>query len=184
MIYVSTERLNLRQWRKSDYPLFAAINSDPEVMAHFPNTLARDESDAGIDSLRAHIAQHGYGFWAAERRDTSEFIGFIGLKYNPEGLPFAPCVEIGWRLATAHWGQGFATEGAQGALRFAFVDQQIDSIISMTSTTNKASANVMRKLGMRNTDNDFNHPQIEAGHVLERHVLYRITREDWLVHQD
>lgn len=180
MIYLSTKRLVLRQWQDADYPIFAAMNADPKVMKHFPALLTRAESDDGINRVRAHIEEHGYGFWAVERRDTGEFIGFIGLKHNLEVLPFAPCVEIGWRLHPRHWGYGFATEGACSALEFAFTERKLDSIYSFTPTTNKASENVMKKLGMRNTGNDFNHPLLEAGHVLERHVLYKIMREEWL----
>lgn len=180
MIYLSTERLILRQWQDTDYPLFAAINADPKVMEFFPNTLTSAESNDGVNRVRAHIDQHGYGFWAVERSDTGEFIGFIGLKYNPDGLPFAPCVEIGWRLGAAHWGQGFATEGARSSLKFAFTEQNLSRVISMTPTTNKVSENVMQKLGMRNTGNNFNHPQVDSGHVLEPHVLYQITREEWV----
>ncbi|HEX4881818.1 MAG TPA: GNAT family N-acetyltransferase [Porticoccaceae bacterium] len=50
-------------------------------------------------------------------KDTQEFIGFVGPHTPAPELPFSPCVEVGWRLAAKHWGKGFATEAARGALR-------------------------------------------------------------------
>lgn len=43
---LETERLCLRQWKESDFPLFAALNADPVVMEHFPKQLQPAESDA------------------------------------------------------------------------------------------------------------------------------------------
>jgi len=177
---VETNRLILRQWRESDKLLFAAINADVKVMEHFPSTLSSKQSDASVARFSQQIEGQGWGFWAAEHRDTGEFIGFIGINYVADGLPFAPCVDIGWRLARAHWGAGFATEGAAASLKFAFTQTGIKEVVSMTPTTNLASENVMRKLGMRNSHQNFNHPALDPGHALAEHVLYTITRDQWL----
>jgi len=74
MSYIETERLVIRQWRDSDKPLFAKLNADPSVMRYFPAILNRLESDAAITRFSRHIDQFGWGFWAADRRDTGEFI--------------------------------------------------------------------------------------------------------------
>jgi RimJ/RimL family protein N-acetyltransferase len=96
---IETTRLLLRDWTDADRAPFARLNADPEVMRHFPQTLSRAESDAMADRLAKLIAERGWGLWAVERRDTQQFIGFVGLHVSSVRYPFSPCVEVGWRLA-------------------------------------------------------------------------------------
>lgn len=179
MIAVQTDRLVLRQWRAEDRPLFAAMNSDPQVMEYFPSTLSSLQSNALIDRFTTDIDESGWGFWAAERADTGEFIGFIGINYSADGLPFGPCVDIGWRLARSHWGFGFATEGAKAAMDYAFWQANLNRLISMTPINNTPSERVMKKLGMVKQKNNFMHPQVADGHALQEHLLYSITSKQW-----
>ncbi len=173
-------RIRLRQWRDSDRAPFAKMNADPEVMRYFPHCLKEDQSNALVERFTRDIDRSGWGFWAAERLDNSSFIGFIGINYTAQGLPFAPCVDIGWRLSTSNWGQGFATEGAQLALRYAFVQAKIAEVVSMTPLSNVASQRVMQKLGLKQQVDTFLHPKLEVNSPLAEHVLYRMHRDDWL----
>ena len=173
---VETPRLRLRTWQASDGEAFAALNADTRVMEFFPKLLSRAESDNLIAILQAHIDQRGYGFWAAELRDGGEFIGFIGIQVPRAALPFAPCVEIGWRLAHAHWGRGYATEGANASLELGFGELGLEEIVSFTAFHNERSLNVMRKLGMTEDGQTFEHPNVPAGHPLRVHRLYRLQR--------
>lgn len=169
-----TARLQLRQWRAQDLPAFAVLNADPEVMRHFPALLSRAESDAIALRCQALIAERGWGgFWAVEERGSGAFVGMIGL-HAPAHLPFSPCVEVGWRLARAHWGKGYATEGAAAALRFAFEVLGLEEVVSFTSVHNTRSEAVMQRLGMRRDATTFLHPALPAGHRLAEHCLYRI----------
>jgi RimJ/RimL family protein N-acetyltransferase len=170
-----TERLILRRWREADREPFARMNADPAVMEFFPALLSREESDAGVDRVEVGFAERGFGFWAAELRESGEFIGFIGISVPHFQAHFMPCVEIGWRLAAKHWGKGLATEGARRALDCGFGTLRLAEIVSFTSTTNQRSRRVMEKIGMtRDPKDDFDHPLISAGHPLRRHVLYRL----------
>ena len=175
---LTTGRLILRPWRDADLAPFAALNADPAVMEHFPATLTRDESDAVAARVRAFMAEHGFGWWAVEVPGEAPFIGFIGLWRPAFETHFTPCVEVGWRLARAYWGRGYATEGAREALRFGFKDLGLAEIVSFTATPNLRSQAVMRRLGMtRDPADDFDHPRLADGHPLRRHVLYRGRRE-------
>jgi len=176
---IETPRLRLRHWQPGDGKPFAALNADPKVMEFFPKMLERAASDKIIGILQAHIDSHGYGFWAAELRDTGEFIGFIGIQVPKTALPFSPCVEIGWRLAHAHWGRGYATEGARASLQIGFGALELEEIVSFTAYHNERSLNVMRKLGMAEDAQTFEHPNVPAGHPLRVHRLYRLRREAW-----
>lgn len=172
-----TERLLLRPWRDADLEPFAAMCADPRVMEYFPALVSRAESDEIAGRVRCHLEELGYGLWALEVPGEAEFIGFTGLSRPRFEAHFTPCVEIGWRLAAAHWGRGYATEAARAALRFGFATAKLEEIVSMTVPANRRSIHVMEKLGMRrNPADDFDHPRIAEGHPLRQHVLYRINR--------
>ena len=177
---IGTERLILRKWREGDREPFARMNCDPVVMEHFPAVLSREESDALVDRAEAHLERHGFGPWAAELRESREFIGYVGLVIPQFEASVTPCVEIGWRLAPQHWGKGLATEGAYALVRHGFEVQSLPELVSFTVPANLRSLRVMEKLGMaRDPRDDFDHPSVPAGHPLRRHVLYRLRREDW-----
>lgn len=175
MSELRTERLLLREWRDGDRAPFAALNADPVAMEHFPATLSRAESDAFVARMQARLVEHGWGLWALERLADGEFLGFTGLAYFADGLPFAPATEVGWRLRREFWGHGYATEAGRAALRYAFSVLALDEVVSMTAVTNVASQRVMQRLGMTHDPaDDFDHPRIPDGHPTKRHVLYRL----------
>ena len=179
---LQTQRLTLRPWRDSDLPPFAALNASPEVCRFLPSTLSRAESDAMAARARAAFTPAGFGLFALARRDLpgAPFIGFAGLARPRFEAPFTPCVEIGWRLAEAHWGQGLATEAAQAVLAHAFGPLALEALVSFTATQNLASARVMQKLGMvRDPAGDFEHPALPRGHPLRPHLLYRLEARVW-----
>ncbi|MER7248105.1 GNAT family N-acetyltransferase [Kribbella sp. NPDC000426] len=180
MTDLTTDRLLLRQWRDSDREPFAALNADPAVMEHFPATQTREQSDALIDRQLDAFAERGWGLWALEVRDTGEFIGFTGLSIPSFEAHFMPAVEIGWRLAKGAWGNGYATEAALASLAYGFGPAGLDEIVSFTATPNLPSQRVMQRIGMTHDEaGDFDHVRLPAGHRLQRHVLYRISREQW-----
>jgi ribosomal-protein-alanine N-acetyltransferase len=159
------------------------MNRDPAVMEFFPNPLTAEESSRMIDRAEAHLGQHGFGPWAVELKDSGAFIGYIGLVIPGFEAAFTPCVEIGWRLASAHWGRGLATEGARAAVDHAFHALHLPAIVSFTVPADLRSRRVMEKLGMtRDPAEDFDHPNLPGGHPLRRHVLYRLAAADALSH--
>ena len=179
IIEFDTPRLRLRQWRAEDSAPFAAMNADPAVMGFFPSLQSREASDASIEAWQAQFATQGWSNWAVEVLESGQFIGFIGLSVPRRALPFSPCVEIGWRLARAHWGQGYATEGARAALRVGFERIGLAEIVSYTAAGNLKSRAVMERIGMRNANQDFEYPGIPQGHALRLHCLYRLSRDEW-----
>jgi RimJ/RimL family protein N-acetyltransferase len=149
-------------------------------MEFMPGLLCREQSDLFADRIEAHFEQYGFGLCAAELRRNRSFIGFIGLAVPTFAAPFTPCVEIGWRLASAYWGQGLATEGAGEMVRYAFETVGLEELVSFTVPANIRSRHVMEKLGMtRDPAGDFDHPKLPEGHPLRRHILYRLRRSAW-----
>jgi len=176
---IETERLILRRWRASDREPFAALNASAEVCEFLPKQLTRGESDAFADRIEGHFEERGFGLFAVERKDSVAFIGFTGLSVPRFEAPFMPAVEIGWRLDHLHWGMGFATEAAKAALAHAFGPLGLEEIVSFTVPMNTRSRAVMKKIGLQHDPaDDFEHPMLEPGDPLRRHVLYRIKREE------
>jgi len=176
---LETDRLLLRQWVEQDSPIFAVLNSDPEVMEYFPALLSREESNAMAEKCKSLISERGWGLWAVELKSSGKFIGFVGLHTPKPNLSFSPCVEIGWRLLKEFWGKGYATEAAQEALVYAFNTLKLNEVVSFTTISNSRSRSVMGRLGFSNTHQNFEHPDIEKGHSLSAHVLYKITKQEW-----
>jgi RimJ/RimL family protein N-acetyltransferase len=174
-----TERLRLRQWTASDREPFARLNADPRVMAFFPKPLSRPESDAMADRIESRISENRWGFWAVERLDSEEFIGFVGLNHPAPELPCFPCVEVGWRLAFEQWGNGYASEAAARALLIGFEILGSSEIVAFTPIGNVRSRAVMKRLNMRDTGETFDHPHVPVDSSLRRHCLYRLSRTEW-----
>jgi RimJ/RimL family protein N-acetyltransferase len=180
IIELETDRLLLRQWKPTDREPFAKLNADPQVMEFFPNTLTREASEAFADRIQALIKQQGWDLWAVEIKNTQQFIGYVGLHVPTYELPFNPCVEVGWRLAYEHWGQGYAPEAALVALKFGFESLNLTEIVSFTALGNVRSQRVMEKIGMQRSPATFQHPNVPTESTLREHCLYRLSRSDWL----
>lgn len=177
---LETERLLLRHWKKSDLPLFAALNADPRVMEHFPKALSKQESDELAGKFEEELQEKKYGLWALEIKASSRFIGFAGLHAPDFSAHFTPCIEIGWRLAYDAWGQGYAIEAASKVLEYAFSVLGLEEVVSFTAAVNFRSIKLMRKLGMfHDKEDDFFHPKLPKGHPLGPHVLYRMRKEQY-----
>ncbi|MBP7710100.1 MAG: GNAT family N-acetyltransferase [Rickettsiales bacterium] len=174
---IITDRLILRLWRKEDAAAFAAINQDAKVIEFLRGPLSLEDCQDFISHANAHFAKHGFGLWAATLRETGEVIGFVGLNVPDFESHFTPCVEIGWRLASQHWGKGYATEAAKAALEIGFKNFDLKEIVAFTVPQNLRSIAVMEKLKMkRDLAGDFAHPKLALDHPLSQHILYRISK--------
>jgi RimJ/RimL family protein N-acetyltransferase len=172
-----TRRCVLRQWKPSDLAPWAEMNADPEVRRYFSSIATEEQARGEAERCRDAIAQRGWGMWALEVPGVLPFAGFVGLAVPHYDAPWVPAAEIGWRLPRAAWRKGLATEAAQAALDFGFARLGLAEIVAITVPANAPSRRVMERLGMlRDEAGDFDHPRIEAGHPLRRHVLYRKAR--------
>jgi ribosomal-protein-alanine N-acetyltransferase len=172
-----SERLLLRRWREEDLDPFSALNADPAVMEHFPATLNRDQCSILIERMESCFDANGFGLWALELvGERPSFLGCVGLWPVDLEMPFAPAVELGWRLARKHWGHGYASEAASVAVEFAFGELALPELLAYTAARNLRSRRVMERLGMTHDPaEDFSHPKLDPAHPLAPHVLYRLT---------
>jgi len=174
---LETERLILREVRPDDFEAFAGFMADPDVVRYLHGEpMARADAWRAFASGIGHWALRGYGVWAVERKADGQFIGRVGL-YNPEGWPG---LEVGWTLGNPFWHQGYASEAAKVSMRYGFLTQPVDRLISMIDPGNKASQAVARKLGESKGPP---HEIVIGGNFFSADV-WSITRAEWRRQQD
>ena len=169
---LETARLRLLPWRTEDWLQLRPIARDPEVVRYI--SAGQPWSDERIQEFVSRqvsgFTQRGFCFWrllpkqAAFTENGDEAIGFCGL----QPLEGTPEIEIGWWLARAWWGKGFATEAAREAMRDAFDRASLQRIVAIAQPENRASTHIMEKLGM--------HFERETTHRGFHVVLYAIER--------
>ncbi|MEH0153066.1 GNAT family N-acetyltransferase [Limibacter armeniacum] len=143
---IETERLLLREITFDDKEELLQLHSDPEVQKWTgePVIESMKEIEKAIDIRQNNYRQYGFGRLAAIQKDTSEFIGWVGLTYLQE----FDKVDLGYRLKKKYWGMGFATEASKAIIDYGFNILNLDLIIAIALPENKASIRVMEKVGM------------------------------------
>lgn len=170
-----SERLGFRNWVQADVSLMDRISGDPEVMRYFPATKTTQETQDFILRMQQEFEDSGFCYFAVDRLDTLELIGFIGISAQTYEAPFNPSVDIGWRLGQKHWRKGFATEGAARCLQYAFEDLGLEQIVSVAPQANINSIRVMQKIGMKELMH-FRHPLLEGFPDLVDCICYEIRK--------
>jgi RimJ/RimL family protein N-acetyltransferase len=140
-----TERLLMRGWRYEDYEPFAALMADPDVARGLGKSAGLTPHEAWVDMsmLAGHWAIKGFGHWVLEELDSRELVGRAGLYYPPDW----PEMEVGWTVASKHWGKGYAPEAARAACAWAHDQLGAPHIVSLIHPANDQSIRVAEKLG-------------------------------------
>jgi RimJ/RimL family protein N-acetyltransferase len=91
----------------------------------------------------------GFGYWLVEERETGEFVGEVGFAdFKRDMQPsLGPVPELGWVLAPAKQGNGYATEAAHAALGWAREHFGSGNFACIINPENLASIKVARKCG-------------------------------------
>ena len=170
----------MRGFTDADRAPFATMNADPIVTEFLRGPMSSTATDDFIERIAACWDERGWGLWAIEVVDGAPFIGYVGLWPADHVQP--GMVEVGWRLAAPHWGNGYAPEAAREAMRFGFEVAGLHEIVSFTVPQNRNSWRVMEKIGLeRDTAGDFDHSLVDPRDRpdLVRHVMYRLPRSTW-----
>lgn len=142
---------------ESDFDWLVALYSDEEVTRYLGGIKTREQV---AEMLRTRIIEYyetnpGLGVWMTVERATGDRVGFH-LINNIQGETI---IQIGYGLAKAAWGKGYATEMAAALLRYAFVDLNLPKIAGMANLPNVASQRVLAKIGLeRRGERSFPHP--------------------------
>jgi [ribosomal protein S5]-alanine N-acetyltransferase len=158
-VRLETERLILRKPELGDVDGYAKLWGDPEVVRFLGGqTQTPEEVPTGIERMLKHWERHGVGLFSVLRKEDERLIGRVGyLLWDSERWANAmheeleePLeLEIGWVVARAFWGQGYATEAAAACRDHAFGSLGRDRVISLIAPANVASIRVAEKIGER-----------------------------------
>ncbi|MBE9192139.1 GNAT family N-acetyltransferase [Gloeocapsopsis crepidinum LEGE 06123] len=138
----------MRSLQCSDLDALAEIWADPEVTRFLPSQgvpISRENAEKLLQSFIKHWQERGYGVWAIVENNSSQMIGYCGLRYLDE----IDEVEVLYGLAQAYWGRGIATQAAQALVSYGFNVAKLDKLIAMALPDNLASRRVIEKAGLQ-----------------------------------
>ncbi len=166
----TSERLGFRNWVDEDIDKMIAISGNENVMRFFPAVARPDQTKDFILRMKTLYREKKYCYFAVDTLESQEFIGLNDIKYEAS---FSQYTDIGWRLDEKHWGNGYATEGAERCLSYAFNELNLNKIVSTAPQVNKPSISIMKKIGMVKSV-EFKHPALKDYPYLENCVCYEI----------
>ena len=89
--------------------------------------------------------------------------------FSQEGGPAILEIEVGYHLARAFWGRGYATEAARACLRYGFEQLKLERIVAVVRPENVASRRVLEKSGLSYTGMGY--------HYKAEVRMYAVTRQ-------
>ena len=167
---IETERLRLREYTPEDFDALYEIISDPETMKHYPKPYDRNGTKRWLDWSLDNYRKYGFGLWAAELKETGEFIGDCGITMqiiDGKSLP-----EIGYHINKRHWRKGYAREAARAVRDWGFRNTEFDALYSYMNRSNEASCATARTNGMKKVKEFTGSDGIV-------YCAYAITRKEW-----
>jgi RimJ/RimL family protein N-acetyltransferase len=168
----TSKRLGFRNWDVADIDKMHEINSDKKVMEFFPAMPTKEQTTEFVQRMKSQFQDKGFCYFAVEKLEDKQFIGFIGLSEQTFEADFTPCVDIGWRIKSSEWNKGFASEGAQKCLDYALNELNLESVYSIAPKINTKSEHIMTKIGMKKLY-EFEHSLLTKFDQLKKCVLYK-----------
>lgn len=145
-MFLETERLALREFTEDDVDALVTLDADPAVMRFLNGGKPTSRLVIQRDVLPRILAAYARGLperWVALDKATHAFLGWFELLRAAEGE-----FELGYRLASRAWGNGYATEGSRALVDKAFTEYGAHRVFAETMAANKASRRVMEKAGL------------------------------------
>lgn len=145
-IILETNRLYLREFIASDGFHFYHLNNDEDVIKYTGNKAFKSLEEAMIFIKNySDYKRNGYGRWAVCLKDTNEFLGWCGLKFEEDKAE----IDLGYRFYKKYWGKGFATESAKACVNYGFSKLDMNEIVGRATIENKASIEVLKKCNFK-----------------------------------
>ena len=168
-----TPRLTVRPLSAADGPDLFAVFAAPAVMRYWNSAPPRDVAEAGewaayLEDMQRRL---GYAQWRVGERAGDRLVGIAGL----QPLDGGPEVELTYAIEPSQWARGYATEAGAAAIAYGFEEAGLERVVGIARPENKASAAVLRKLGMR--------PLGRAEYWGTRWEKYALTAAGWRAEQ-
>ena len=144
-----TLRLRLRGLRPGDEEFLASLDSDPRVMQHIHEGAMPYEDALYYARNQIELAPYHWraGKWLLESRADGARLGWVEL--GKLSGPDRDDLQVGYELAPAHWGRGYATEAVSRVLEHAFASLKLDRVAAIARPANAASVRVLEKMGFQ-----------------------------------
>jgi aminoglycoside 6'-N-acetyltransferase len=176
VVLLTTPRLILRRFRDSDAEPFASYRSDPAIAryqswdAPFPVSAARTfvHGQAAADP-----AQPGWFQYAIELRSDGSLAGDVGVNLHENRMQ----AEIGFTLAAAYQGQGYATEAVGRVLTQLFTAAGLVRVSAECDARNDRSARLLERLGFRREGLRVRNTWIKGEWTDD--LLFGLLAQDW-----
>ncbi len=149
-IKIVSERILLREMEISDLDHFHFLETDETILKYYGNYPKKNihETRDLLNSVITQYEKFNTGRLAIILRNTNEYIGWCGIKYNAEQrYNHANYYDLGYRLKSEFWGKGYATEASKACIQYCFEKLKINKIHAIVNTENRQSINVIEKLG-------------------------------------
>ena len=173
---IFTERLMLRKLTNEDVDNIFLLDSNPEVMKYVgvPPTTEKGESARMLENIINQYQNNGTGRLAVIEKETSQFIGWSGIKLlTDEVNGFKNVYELGYRFLPEFWGKGYATESALACLDLGFNQLNADKIYAYADVQHQSSNHILTKLGFENKGTF-----LDKGDVCNWYELEKINRKN------
>jgi RimJ/RimL family protein N-acetyltransferase len=179
-VFLETDRMVLRRFTMDDVEALFALDSDPLVRRFVEDgePVTREEAADTIEHwLRYHERSDLFGFWAAIDKASGAFLGWFHFRPQPDSPADEP--ELGYRLVSSSWGQGYAAEGSRALIDKGFASPEVSRVVAETMAVHTASRRVMEKAGMRHVRSFATEWPVKLPGDEEGEVEYAITRAEW-----
>lgn len=180
MIRLETERLLVREHKLEDLDGLHALLSNEENTYFIQDlrTSTLDESRLNLfEAIKGtHLDHRTKVFLAIEEKTSGDYVGEIGYTIIAVAETGA-VAEMGYFILKKFWGKGYVTEAAKSLLDYAFSEGGLVKIEAGCNKMNRASENIMIKLGMTKEAELVMHSVID-GQLYDR-VCYRMLKGEW-----
>ncbi|WP_405207578.1 GNAT family N-acetyltransferase [Aquimarina sp. LLG6339-5] len=172
-VHIETERLIIRDLEEYDVQGIFELDSDPEVHEFLGKKPIKtlEEAKQIIKQIRTQYKENGIGRWAVIDKQTEDFIGWTGLKYEQGLRKEFNYYDLGYRLRQKYWGKGIATETAIESLKYGFERLDLKEIGAAADINHLASNNILKKIGLKFIDR-FDYEGVP-------HNWYNIKKAEW-----
>ncbi len=188
-VFLTTDRLVLRQFTQADEDNLFELNADPEVMRFLTGGKPTPRDEVRTRILPTFLGYYerfeGLGFWAAADIATGDFLGWFHFRPPLQGGDLPPgwdedgVAELGYRLRRSAWGQGYATEGSRALIDKGFTGLGLRRVVAETVPDNRGSRRVLEKSGLTHV-RTVPAAEPDAPPAAGRgYVIYELTQADW-----